>query len=89
MGCPAHKLDPTYCHREPEQTALYQAVAGHLETFLAACEADGHTLPAHVESELRRYLDGAASGGAGGPWMGLVAVAASEGGSAAAGVLPC
>jgi len=57
MGCLAHKLDPTYCRHEPEQTALYQAVAGHLETFLAECRCEGHALPSHVEGELRRFLD--------------------------------
>ena len=57
MGCLAHKLDPTYCRHEPEQTALYQVVAGHLETFLAECRCEGHTLPSHVEGKLRRFLD--------------------------------
>ena len=57
MGCPAHSLGPTYCRHEPEQTALYQVVAGHLETFLAACRCDGHGLPAHVVGELRRFQD--------------------------------
>ncbi len=46
-----------YARREPEKTPLYQAVAGHLETFLEHCQRDGHFLPAHVEGELRRFLD--------------------------------
>ena len=56
MGCPAHIQDQTYRPREPDKTALYQAVAGHLETFLEECRQDGRNLPAHVKGELLRFL---------------------------------
>jgi hypothetical protein len=46
---------PRHEPRRPEQTALYQALAGHLETFPA--ELGDRRLPAHVEGELRRFLD--------------------------------
>ncbi|MFH1807623.1 MAG: transposase zinc-binding domain-containing protein, partial [Pseudomonadota bacterium] len=49
--------EQSYRRHEPAQTALYQAVAGHLETFLDELQRDGHSLPSHVEGELRRYLD--------------------------------
>ncbi len=55
---------PTRCsvyrRRRPERTALYRAVQGHLETYLALAR-DGHTdgdsVPQYVEGEFRRYLE--------------------------------
>jgi hypothetical protein len=49
-----------YRRRRPERTALYRAVQGHLETYLALAreghfDADG--VPAYVEREFRRYLE--------------------------------
>ena len=47
-----------YERRSPEQGVLYQALLGHLETFLAdAVDAHGGAgLPKFVEKELRAYL---------------------------------
>ena len=49
-----------YCRRRhPEQTALYQVVQQHLETYLALAgedDWDGKRVPAYVEREFRRYL---------------------------------
>jgi len=47
------------CRHRPEQTALYQVVHQHLETYLAlAVEEDwaGQRVPSYVEREFRRYL---------------------------------
>ena len=50
-------LPPGYHRREPEKTVLYQAVQGHLATFLAELrEADERGLPQYVELEFTRYL---------------------------------
>jgi hypothetical protein len=57
MGYAAHESQPGYRPRAPQQTVLYQVVAAHLETFLAECHRGEHALPAHVEGELRRFLD--------------------------------
>ena len=49
-----------YGRRRPEQTALYQVVQQHLETYLALAEEDdwdGQRVPAYVEREFRRYLE--------------------------------
>ncbi len=49
-----------YCRRHPEQTALYQVVQQHLETYLALAgegDWDGQRVPAYVEREFRRYLE--------------------------------
>ncbi len=47
-----------YGPRDPSQTVLYRVVADHLETFLAALDADPDAkgLPAYVERELYDYL---------------------------------
>ena len=48
-----------YRRRHPEQTALYQVVQQHLETYLALAEGDdwdGQRVPAYVEREFRRRL---------------------------------
>jgi|GEM_PF-1778681 hypothetical protein len=45
--------------RRPERTVAYQAVQGHLETWLhlaRSSEPDGDPVPAHVEREFRQYL---------------------------------
>jgi len=49
-----------YRRRHPEQTALYQVVQQHLETYLALAgedDWDGQRVPAYVEREFRRYLE--------------------------------
>lgn len=49
-----------YRRREPERTLLHQVVRTRLEPFLAAARersASGRGLPAHVEGDLRGYLD--------------------------------
>ncbi|MBN2527262.1 MAG: hypothetical protein JXR76_12780 [Deltaproteobacteria bacterium] len=40
-----------YKRREPQQEVLHQVLLAHLETFLANIEAEGHTLPGHVEKD--------------------------------------
>ena len=48
-----------YRRRRPEQTALYQVVQQHLETYLALAQGDdwdGQRVPAYVEREFRRSL---------------------------------
>ena len=50
----------TYRRRHPERTALYRAVQGHLETYLALArdgQTDGDGVPRYVEGEFRRYLE--------------------------------
>ena len=53
-------VPPTvYQPRRPERTVAYQAVQGHLETWLhlvRSSEPDGDPVPAHVEREFRQYL---------------------------------
>ena len=46
-----------YRPRRPEESVLYGAVAGHLETFLARQRARGRLVPGFVERELRSFLD--------------------------------
>ena len=49
-----------YGRRRPEQTALYQIVQQHLETYLALAREDDwnvQRVPAYVEREFRRYLE--------------------------------
>jgi hypothetical protein len=51
---------PRYRRREPEKTLLHAVVRTRLEPFLAAARdrsATGRGLPAHVEHDLRAYLD--------------------------------
>jgi hypothetical protein len=45
VGC----REESYRPREPEQTVLYQVLAGHLETFLARQQQDGRHVPRFVE----------------------------------------
>ena len=48
----------TYEPRDPSRTVLYHVIADHLETFLAALDADPDTtgLPAYVQREFYAYL---------------------------------
>ena len=49
-----------YRRRRPERTALYRAVQGHLETYLALARAEdneGGGVPGYMEREFRRYLE--------------------------------
>lgn len=46
-----------YLRRTPEREPLYQALAGHLETFLAQHRAQDQPLPRYIEQELRAYLE--------------------------------
>ena len=53
--CP-HNPARTYQRREPEKHPLYRVLADHLETFLQCTRTSEHSLPSHVEGELRSYL---------------------------------
>ena len=46
-----------YLPRRPEESVLYGAVAGHLETFLARQRERGRLVPRFVERELSALLD--------------------------------
>jgi uncharacterized Zn finger protein (UPF0148 family) len=48
-----------YSRRRPAETALYQVVQKHFETFRALCQDDweGQSMPAYAEREFRRYLE--------------------------------
>jgi Putative transposase/Transposase zinc-binding domain len=48
----------TYAPRDPSRTVLYHVIADHLETFLAALDADPDApgLPAYVQREFDAYL---------------------------------
>jgi len=46
-----------YRRREPEKDPLYQVLADHLETFLEHTRAGDRQIPAHVEGELRAFLE--------------------------------
>ena len=48
----------TYAPRDPSHTVLYTVIADHLETFLAALDADPDApgLPASVQREFYAYL---------------------------------
>ena len=50
-----------YRRRRPERTLLYRTVQAHFETWLALARdgaVDGDPVPAYVEREFRRYLEG-------------------------------
>jgi hypothetical protein len=56
QGCRA----VAYRRRSPEETALYQVVQQHLESYLTLAGEDdwyGQRVPANVEREFRRYLE--------------------------------
>ncbi|MBI5526615.1 MAG: transposase zinc-binding domain-containing protein [Deltaproteobacteria bacterium] len=58
-GAAAAPVPCSYRRHEPEKTALYAAVAGHLETFLDAARqqsSSGAGCPRFIEREFRRYL---------------------------------
>jgi len=58
-GAAAAPLRGSYQRHEPEKTALYGVVAGHLETFLDAARQQSSTgtgCPKFVEREFRKYL---------------------------------
>ena len=52
-----HAEASAYRRRTPEEEPLYQILAKHLETFLERTRSSDRQLPAHVEKELRAYLD--------------------------------
>ena len=54
--CP-HNTARTYQRREPEKDPLYRVLVDHLETFLQRTRTSEHSLPSHVEGELRSYLE--------------------------------
>jgi hypothetical protein len=45
-----------YRSRQPEETVLYQAVAGNFRTFQALAELEGKQLPQHVTREFESFL---------------------------------
>ena len=47
---------PGYARHRPEETLLYRLVEEHYPAFLAAREAAGRPLPAHVQAEFEAYL---------------------------------
>jgi hypothetical protein len=49
--------DAAYRPRNPEESLLYQVVAGELETFLASHQAQDRTIPKFVEDEFRSFLE--------------------------------
>jgi hypothetical protein len=53
VGGPASAL---YRPRQPEETVLYQAVAGNFLTFQALAELAGKRLPQHVAKEFECFL---------------------------------
>ncbi|MEN8261812.1 MAG: transposase zinc-binding domain-containing protein [Pseudomonadota bacterium] len=49
-----------YRRRQPESTAAYQVVQGHLETWLASCRQaheEGAPVAARIEQDFRKYLE--------------------------------
>ena len=52
-----HGNAPAYRRRTPEKEPLYQVMAEHLETFIERTRSSDRQLPAHVEKELRAYLE--------------------------------
>jgi len=55
-ACP-HNPIRTYQRRAPEKDLLYSVLVDHLETFLQRTRTSEHSLPSHVEAELRSYLE--------------------------------
>ena len=49
--------DAAYRPRNPEESLLYQVVAGELETFLAAQQDHERQVPGFIEKEFRSFLD--------------------------------
>jgi hypothetical protein len=50
-------VDLAYCPRHPEDSPLYAAVAGHLETFLARQRERDRPIRGFVEREFREFLN--------------------------------
>ncbi len=50
-------LEAAYRPRNPEESLLYQVVAGELETFLASQQDNERNVPGFVEKEFRSFLD--------------------------------
>jgi hypothetical protein len=49
-----------YRRRQPERSAVYQVVQGHLETWLADCrhvDEDGFPVAAYIEQDFRKFLE--------------------------------
>ena len=49
-----------YRRRQPERTAVYTVVQGHLETWLAVCrqaDEEGASVAAYIEQDFRKYLE--------------------------------
>jgi hypothetical protein len=46
-----------YTPRNPEETVLYQVIAGQLETFLSRQQERDRPVPRFVEDEFRSFLD--------------------------------
>jgi len=49
--------DAAYRPRNPEESLLYQVVAGELETFLAVQRDHERQVPGFIEKEFRSFLD--------------------------------
>jgi len=49
--------DAAYRPRRPEESLLYQVVAGELETFLASQQDNERNVPGFVAKEFRSFLD--------------------------------
>jgi hypothetical protein len=48
-----------YRRRQPERSAVYQVVQGHLETWLAGCrlpDEAGFSVAGYIEQDFREYL---------------------------------
>ncbi len=49
-----------YRRRQPEYSAVYQVVQGHLETWLSGCrhvDKDGFPVAAYIEQDFRKFLE--------------------------------
>ena len=49
-----------YRRRQPERSAAYQVIQGHLEPWLAGCrqaDEEGSPVAAYIEQDFRRYLE--------------------------------
>ena len=49
-----------YRRRQPERSAVYQVVQGHLETWLSGCrqaDEEGSPIAAYIEQDFRKYLE--------------------------------
>jgi hypothetical protein len=49
-----------YGHRQPERSAAYRVIQGHLETWLTGChqaDEEGSPVAAYIEQYFRKYLE--------------------------------